>query len=358
MNVLSVTAGVAIVFGIALDMALTVLHPTIRGAFSHRLTRGLWRMIRALSVATGSRRVLTFAGPLATVALFVAWLGGLWLGFALIYLPFIGQFSATVHFAQRGVFAALYASASVLTTLGLGDVLPTQDGVRVAVVCEAAAGVATVSAAISYVLSVYPLATQTRAHALYLSDLRLRWPKAACEYLAATGNTGVAEIHQRLIDGHQSLRRFPVLYYFHPDAEEESVTRLLESATVLCAVARWAPPGEVTPYGFRLARGLETTLELIRSDYLAKYIAGQIGRPTDEQVPAEEAAKTLQFLREQVDSPLAGARLNGSDAQQFTRFTSNMNHLLEGLARAHVYEHQPLLRRLGSGGDFSDRDDL
>jgi hypothetical protein len=357
MKVVSVIAGVAIVLGIALDMALTVLHPTIRGAFSHRLTRGLWRAIRAVSVATRSRRVLTFAGPLATVALFVAWLGGLWLGFALIYLPFIDQFSATVHFATRGIFAALYASASVLTTLGLGDVLPTQNGIRVAVVCEAAGGVATLSAAISYVLSVYPLATQTRAHALYLSDLRLRWPRAACEYIAATGNNGVAEIHQRLIDGHQSLRRFPVLYYFHPDAEEESVMRLLESATVLCAVARWAPPGEVTPYGFRLAKGLETTLELIRSDYLAKYIAGSVGQPKDVQVPLEDAMNTLRFLREQLGSPLAGAGLNGSDAREFALFTSNMDHLLEGLARAHVYEHQPLLRRLASCDESLKQDE-
>ena len=69
MSVLAVTVGIVIVLGVAVDMALTVLHPTIRGAFSHRLTRGLWRIIRALSVTTGSRRLLTFAGPLATVAL-------------------------------------------------------------------------------------------------------------------------------------------------------------------------------------------------------------------------------------------------------------------------------------------------
>ena len=348
MNVLAVTVGIAIVLGIAMDMALTVLHPTIRGAFSHRLTRGLWRMIRALSVATGSRRMLTFAGPLATVALFVAWLGGLWLGFGLVYLPFVDQFSSTVHFAHRGIFTALYASASVLTTLGLGDVLPTQNGMRVAVVCEAAAGVATLSAAISYVLSVYPLATQTRAHALYLSDLRLRWPRAACQYIAATGNTGVAEVHQRLIEGHQSLRRFPVLYYFHPDAEEESVTRLLESAVVLCAVARWAPPDEVTPYGLRVAEGLHATLELIRADYLAKYVAGHIGQPSDEQIPAKEAVATLRSLREQLASPLRKSPLSDSEARQFTRFASNMDRLLEGLARAHVYDHEPLLHRFAN----------
>ena len=355
MNVVAVTAGVVVVFAIAIDMALTVLHPTIRGAFSHRLTRGLWRLIRALAVLTGSRRILTFAGPLATVALFLAWLAGLWLGFGLIYLPFADHFSASVHFASRGLFAALYTSASVLTTLGLGDVLPTQNGVRVAVVCEAAAGVATVSAAISYVLSVYPLATKTRAHALYLSDLRLRQPRAASEYIAATGNTGVAEVHQRLIDGHQSLRRFPVLYYFHPDAEEESVVRLLESATVLCAIARWAPPAEVTPYGFRVAMGLQTTLELIRADYLAKYIAGQIGQPKDEQIRLEAGVQTLRSIRERLDCPLTAAALSDPDAREFAQFASHMDHLLEGLARAHVYEHQPLLRRLADGDESSSR---
>jgi len=153
----------------------------------------------------------------------------------------------------------------------------------------------------------------------------------------------VAEVHQRLIEGHQSLRRFPVLYYFHPDAEEESVTRLLESAVVLCAVARWAPPDEVTPYGSRVAEGLQITLELIRADYLAKYIAGHIGQPSDEQIPTRAAAATVRSLREQLASPLAAGQLSDSEARQFTRFATNMDHLLAGLARAHVYDHEPIV---------------
>jgi hypothetical protein len=62
MKVLSVIAGLLIVSGVAADMGLKVLHPTIRGAFSHRLTRTLWRLIRGLATVTKSRRVLTFAG--------------------------------------------------------------------------------------------------------------------------------------------------------------------------------------------------------------------------------------------------------------------------------------------------------
>lgn len=70
-----------------------------------------------------------------------------------------------------------------------------------------------------------------------LSDLELSSPPAAFQYLNATGGGGVSAIHERLIDGHQSLRRFPVLYYFHPEREGESVTRLLSAPTVLCALA-------------------------------------------------------------------------------------------------------------------------
>ena len=185
----------------ALDIGLTVLHPTIQGPLSHRLTRRIWRLIRGLALLLRAPRLLIFAGPMATVALLFAWLAGLWIGFAVLYLPFVDHFSSSVHFSHKGIFAALYTSATMLTTHGLGDLLPTQDGMRVAVVCEAAAGVATVSAAISYILSVYPLATQNRARALYLADLQLNSPTAATEYLTASGDSGLAEIHQRLIDG-------------------------------------------------------------------------------------------------------------------------------------------------------------
>ncbi|HZU39937.1 MAG TPA: ion channel [Solirubrobacteraceae bacterium] len=343
MGTLAVIVGVIIVLVVALDMGLVVLHPTVQGPISHRVTRMIWRASRGLAVALRRPRLLIFGGPLTTVGLLFWWLAGFWIGFALIYLPFIGHFSASVHFGHKGFFDALYTSATMLTTLGLGELLPTQDAMRVAVVCEAATGVGTVSAAISYILSVYPLATQTRAHALYLSDLELVDPRAAAQYLDAAGDSGLAEIHQRLIDGHQSLRRFPVLYYFHPDREAESIKRLLESAAVLCAVARWAPPDALTHYGHRLAEALRSTLERVARDYETRYIAGRSGRTTEDRVP-DDAAVVLAALRR--DTLATEPVTTGSSADAgFGEFLTQMSNLLGGLANAHLYPRQPLAAR-------------
>jgi Ion channel len=347
-SALPVIFGVLIVLVVGLDMGLAVLHPTIQGPISHRVTRGIWLAVRAVAIMLRAPRLLVFAGPLTTIGLLFWWLAGFWIGFALIYLPFISQFSGSVHFAHKGFFDALYTSATMLTTLGLGDLLPTQNAMRVAVVCEAAMGVGTVSAAISYILSVYPLATQTRAQALYLSDLQLADPRAAAQYLSAAGDSGLAEIHQRLIDGHQHLRRFPVLYYFHPAQEAESIKRLLESATMLCAVARWTPPNAMTHYGHRLAEALRATLSRIARDYDARYIGGRSGQAAGDPIAADEAAHLLTGLRRQAEGVAAVSESERTEVDRFGEFIAQMSNLLTGLANSHLYAHQAVAAKLGA----------
>jgi hypothetical protein len=337
---LAVIFGILIVLTIALDIGLAVLHPTIQGPMSHRITRLIWHAVRRLAITVHAPRVLTFAGPLATLGLLFWWLVGLWIGFALIYLPFLPHFAAADHLTHKGFFDALYISATMLTTLGLGDIAPTHSAMRAAVGCEAVAGVGTVTAAISYVLSVYPLATQTRAHARYLSDLQLHEPPAAVEYLSAAGDSGIAEIHQRLIDGHQSLRRFPVLYYFHPDQEAESIKRLLESASVLCAVACWAPPEGFSPYGHRLAEALRATLGRIARDYQARYIGGASGQSAAAG-DGHDAGRVVGTLRRYRGVSEADHE-HPQTLAHVSEFVTEMSNLIAGLASAHLYPHRPL----------------
>ena len=318
------------------------------GPISHRLNREVWRLVRQTARTTRSRGVLHFAGPLATVTMLMGWLAGLWVGFALIYLPFVAHFSSSVHTRPSGLFAALYASATMLTTLGIGDLLPIRNGMRVAIASEAGLGVATVSAAISYILSVYPLTTQTRAHALRFSDLHVRSPTAARAFIAAAGLSGLASLHQQLIDSHQSLRRFPVLYYFHPQREEESVKRLLESATILCIVARWARPAELPGYTATVACGLQATLTRVRRDYETRYIGGRSGAPEREHPPDEQLRATLRSLREQPYETAAPTDPTAKEVKEFEAFLTAMERFLAGLSRSQLYHHEPLLHQLSA----------
>jgi hypothetical protein len=242
---------------------------------------------------------------------------------------------------------ALYTSGTIITTLGLGDALPGTDALRLAVVAEAVTGAAAVSATVSYVLSVYPLATQTRTQAQLASDLDLAMPKAAYEMLCAEGDSAIAEWHQQLVSGHQSLRRFPMLFYFHPGRDEESIGALLAGAVVVCAVARWAPPPALTGHGQRAARGLEMALERVRADYLARYLGGHRQQPA-ERTPDEAAARcALEVFAERVGQPAGDA----GSAAALAAFAAHMDQLLAGVAAAHLSRHQSLLAALAGDHD-------
>ena len=89
LTVLTIVLGAALVCVVLWDIAVTVLHPTHRGLPSYLGNEAAWRVVRGLSRATGQRRVLTVAGPVAMAASFLAWVGTLWVGFALVYLPAI-----------------------------------------------------------------------------------------------------------------------------------------------------------------------------------------------------------------------------------------------------------------------------
>lgn len=85
---LSVGLGLGVVTVVAVDLWLTVLHPTVRGPVSSWVERAVWLVARTAAKMAGRRTWLTFAGPTALLANVMAWLAGLWLGFALVYLPY------------------------------------------------------------------------------------------------------------------------------------------------------------------------------------------------------------------------------------------------------------------------------
>jgi hypothetical protein len=79
--------------------------------------------------------------------------------------------------------------------------------------------------------------TRQRSAALHASDLGLTEPAQVVR--VAVGSSVLVDLQQALIEAHQNVTRFPVLYYFHPDQPEESMNRLLRAGIVVCLVLRW-----------------------------------------------------------------------------------------------------------------------
>jgi hypothetical protein len=221
------------------DIALTLLHPAARGPVGDRANRWAWRLVRAVS---RSRRVLSYAGPLAMAAHMLLWVAGLWLGFTLVY-------ASGMEFDE-----ALYKSGEALTTVGFGDVEFDPEWLRYVAVFEAAGGLGAFTAAIAYVLSVYPLVTAIRASALFAS------------LSAEAGDTSQAPVlTQHLIESHEHVKRFPVLYYFESGDEAESMTTLLRASVSMCIALQEA--GD-EPRAVPLERALTRLLDDLERDYI------------------------------------------------------------------------------------------
>jgi hypothetical protein len=91
--VVTVVAGLGLVVLVTVDAVLTVLHPTRRGPLILVTGAAVWTTTRAPARTVGRPDLLAGAGMLAVVAIFALWTALMWLGWALVYLPNLGDFS-------------------------------------------------------------------------------------------------------------------------------------------------------------------------------------------------------------------------------------------------------------------------
>lgn len=341
-------AGAALVLLVVWDIGLTLLHPSERGPLSYVVNRMTWRTVRAISTAISRRRLLTFAGPLTLAFNVAAWLALLWIGFALIHLPYIEQYSYTpgVPFGDRGIAEALYVSGVSLTTVGFGDVVAPTDLLRGVSILEAASGLGAFTAAITYILAVYPLVTALRSHALHVYDLGVLDAEGATRVVLGARETELARLTRDLVESHEHVKRFPILYYFESGNESESFGTMLKGSGMVCLVVRWGLArealGHASFYGHALERSLGRILEDLENDFIGgRRQRAEPGEPLDE----DDAARRLARLREAVAEVEPGAEASGDDAgdEDFADFVTHLESVLSSLAHEHRHEFEPLL---------------
>jgi Ion channel len=346
LSVLSIALGAVLVAAVLWDIAVTVLHPTHRGLPSYLGNEVAWRVVRRLSRATGRRRVLTAAGPVAMASSFLAWIGTLWIGFALVYLPLLAtlSFDPPVPVAERGPWDALYLSAAALSTVGFGDVVATGHVPRLVTSIESGTGLAIITAAITYQLSVYPLVSRQRAAALRVADLNLDQVDGAALVAVEGGATELAAVHSDLVNAHQDVTRFPVLHYFVPPTDTESAARLLRGGAMLCVVLRWG----LAPDRCRLAAvygpAYEEMVRRVLDDYDSRFLGGHRRRRPTPLEPADAAAR-LDRLRAILARVYPHLRQpDGDGLDEFADFVGWADARLRRLAAEYDQPYVPLLQ--------------
>ncbi len=160
-------AGAVLVAVVLRDVFHTIWHPSGHGALTRLVMRSTWRAGRSLGERT---RMLT--GPLGMLLVVATWATLTVVGWALVFGPHLpGSFSYSAGLlpGQRSmVLDAVYLSLVTVATLGFGDITPIEGWLRVVTPLAALMGIVLVTAAVTWVLQLYPALARRRVLAVRL----------------------------------------------------------------------------------------------------------------------------------------------------------------------------------------------
>ncbi|MFC4637910.1 potassium channel family protein [Deinococcus hohokamensis] len=173
------------------------------------------------------------------------WAAILWLAFSLLLLPYAASFQSTRSDPLPDWFKAFYISGYSMTTLGIGDLVPSGKAPRLVIVLASAMGFILITVAVTYLLSVYAALERMSALAFEIHHFigrsegmgpvevlkraaQTRTPDELSNWLASTAS-GLAQVVQ-------SEDEFPLLHYFHMPDERAMPLALMDllELTSLC----------------------------------------------------------------------------------------------------------------------------
>ena len=265
-----VTAGGLVLVLLALrDIFHTIWHPGGRGGITRRVMAGLWTIGRL-----GRRRLLHhLVGPLAMVAVVVVWLSMIVLGWALVYWPHVPDgflYSTGLNPGEKaGLSVAVYLSTVTLSTLGFGDIAPVTYWLRIAVPLQALIGFGLLTAAVSWVLEVYPALTRRRSLAVRLAQLSM----AGTRELVRAGRSTMApmllvELAGAVAELRADVGQYAETYYFRDGDPEASLPAMFGVVLDLADEARRSPDPDLCYAGELLTVSAEDYLRVIDQIFL------------------------------------------------------------------------------------------
>lgn len=266
----STVLGVAIIVYGLTDIFLTLLHPHARGRMTRGIVSGVWRLTSGLGP-----RARAASGPIATLAVVLAWAAAQAVGWALVYLPHVPEgflYNEGID-PDRYVdfFEALYVSLVSLSTVGFGEVVPTEPIIRILTPVQAVIGFALLTASATWLLQLFPTLGRRRTTALSLTMLgRAGYPERLHEMDAAAAATLVHGVAQQIAAVRVDLSQSPESYYFREGETPTSLGRALPVAVALAHEALTSPHTDLAMAGAVLDDALEDLGACLRDNFGAR----------------------------------------------------------------------------------------
>lgn len=220
MSVLAPLIGVILILAALRDVFQQLFRPNGAGSLARPLMRLVWSAFgRIVGYRPG---LLALAGPCAYLVVILSWVVLVAVGWALVYWPYLPeQFLLSTGLDpsdQDGFVDALYVSLMTLTTVGYGDIAPKSGWLRMVGTLQALVGFGLLTAAISYLLSIYPALSRRRTFAFEVYLIRESEPETGNVVEKMSPDAAermLADLASRVVTVRNDLVQFPITYYFH-----------------------------------------------------------------------------------------------------------------------------------------------
>lgn len=328
-------SGLVVLVLVTREVFTAVLSPSTSLRFSPVIAKLTWQSFRRMAPHLGGRRLLASAGPITVALNMTAWISSLWVGFALLYAPFMTSFvyADDASFGDKGMLDALYVSGVALTTVGFGDIVAGSYALRMLTVLEAASGLAVFTAAISFILGLFPGLILLRANARRFADMGLTDPTTAVRHVLADQSV-LGSLHRALLDEQQQRKRFPVQLLFSDPDPADAIPTIVRSAIVM----------SLASHAIGRAEGERCDLEALDAalartmDQYERALLG--GKHESAMISGPEVERSLAVFRSAAgtaDPPMPGNLI------AFTSLLRRGAPFIAALDHAFLYEPRPLV---------------
>lgn len=242
-----------------------LFHPTHTGSLSDWIGRSLFRLFRRWP------RALSSAGPLTLVLVILCWAMLQGLGFALVYWYWFPDSFRLLnredaHSANGGFWTMFYFSIQIMTTLGLGDVMPKTDSLRILATLQALIGLALLTASVSSIVLIYPALGRMRLLARRITILIRATKQTGIRFVSPDSAGALADLANAVIQTRVDFIHFPVVYYFHSDHRRSSLAATLPKLLEFVKAGAEIQESERVQLAAAVLRGALDDLALILDD--------------------------------------------------------------------------------------------
>ncbi|MGD9619251.1 MAG: potassium channel family protein [Mycolicibacterium sp.] len=251
------------------DVFHTLFHPVGRGSIAPQVMKFVWWLLR---VFHPDRRIASLTGPLGIALVVLMWGALAVVGWAMLYYALMPEgfaFGSELNPAERDpVFDSLYISLVTIGTLGFGDIVPTLPWLRLIVPLESLFGFMLLTAAVSWVLQIYPALHRRRVVALQLSALREARRAQPTLGIDCVPTDLLTALAAAIVEVRNDFNQYGATYYFRDLETDAALAVSIQYATDLADEAGTSELPQTRLAGALLTAAVDSLANLLDAEFL------------------------------------------------------------------------------------------